>query len=126
MDMLGKILLVDDEADFLESLRSILVSEGYEVVCAGTGTKAMHMVREERPDLVLTDILMPDLSGLQLARNIRQVEGEDFPIITMTGYPPTDDLTIAGREQGLFNIALTKPVQIPDLLSAVNLCLENR
>ncbi len=86
----------------------------------------MHMVREERPDLVLTDILMPDVSGLQLARSIRQVEGARLPIITLTGYPSTDELTVQGREQGLFNMALTKPLQIPDLLSAVNLCLENR
>lgn len=126
MEMLGKILIVDDEEDFLASMKSILVSAGYDVVCAGTGTRALHMIEEEKPDLVLTDIVMPDVSGLQLAQSIRQTKGGNIPIISITGYPFRDEIQLASDEPRLIDISLTKPLQVADLLSALTICLESR
>ena len=124
--MLGKILVVDDEEDFLTTMSAVLISAGYEVVCAATGTRALHLLEDERPDLVLTDIVMPDVSGLQLAQSIRQTKCGDIPIITITGYPFRDELPGSLDAQKLVDISLTKPLQVSDLLSALTLCLDSR
>ncbi|RZA11022.1 MAG: response regulator [Proteobacteria bacterium] len=121
---LAKILLVDDEADFLASIQSILEDEGYDVITAENGTRALHLVEEQKPDLVLTDIVMPDVSGLQLAQSIRQSSSKLIPIISMTGYPFQDELGPNGLR--LVDIYLTKPLQVSDLLTALALCLEGR
>ncbi|RZA12700.1 MAG: response regulator [Proteobacteria bacterium] len=126
MQMLGKILIVDDEEDFLSSMKIILVNAGYDVVCAGTGMRALTLVEEEKPDLILTDIVMPDLSGLQLAQSIRQTKGRHIPIISITGYPFRDEIPLSSDDQRLIDISLTKPLQIADLLSALTICLESR
>jgi CheY-like chemotaxis protein len=116
--------VVDDEVDFLKSMQSILSDEGYEVIVAENGTRALHLVEEEKPDLVLTDIVMPDVSGLQLARSIRQSSSGAIPIISITGYPFRDDISAAGPR--LVDLYLTKPLQVSDLLTALNICLDSR
>lgn len=121
---LAKILVVDDEVDFLKSMQSILSDEGYEVIVAENGTRALHLVEEQKPDLVLTDIVMPDVSGLQLARSIRQSSSKAIPIISITGYPFRDDISAAGPR--LVDLYLTKPLQVSDLLTALNICLDSR
>lgn len=121
---LAKILVVDDEVNFLNSMQAILMDEGYEVIVAENGMRALHLVEEQRPDLVLTDIVMPDISGLQLARSIRQSSNKLIPIITLTGYPFRDDIAAPGPR--LVDLYLTKPLQVSDLLIALNLCLDSR
>ncbi|MBC7659997.1 MAG: response regulator [Chitinophagaceae bacterium] len=121
---MAKILLVDDQPDFLFSMQSILMDEGYEVITAESGMHALSLVEIERPDLVLTDIVMPDVSGLQLARILRaNSANKRIPIISMTGYPFQDD--IAAADTRLVDFYLTKPVQISDLLIAMTMCLES-
>ncbi|MBC7530429.1 MAG: response regulator [Oligoflexus sp.] len=124
MANLTKILVVEDEVDFLMTMQAILIDEGYEVIVAENGTRALHLVEEQRPDLVLTDIVMPDISGLQLARSIRQSSNKLIPIISITGYPFRDD--IAAAEPCLVDLYLTKPIQVSDLLTALNICLDGR
>ncbi|MBN1824539.1 MAG: response regulator [Endomicrobiales bacterium] len=68
---LGKILIVDDDKDTVIMLRDLLESEGYEVITAYTGARALERVREERPDLVLLDIMMPGLDGFSVCREIK-------------------------------------------------------
>lgn len=124
MGKLTKILIVEDEVDFLRSVEAILIDEGYEVIVAENGTRALHLVEEQRPDLVLTDIVMPDVSGLQLARSIRQSSNKLIPIISITGYPFRDDIAAAGPR--LVDLYLTKPIQVSDLLTALKICLDSR
>lgn len=124
MSNLAKILVVDDEEDFLKSMQNILADEGYEVIVAQNGMRALHLVEEQRPDLVLTDIIMPDVSGLQLARSIRQGSSKLIPIISITGYPFRDDIAASGPR--LVDLYLTKPLQVSDLLTALNICLDSR
>jgi CheY-like chemotaxis protein len=121
---LAKILVVDDEVDFLKSMQSILSDEGYDVIIAENGTRALHLVEEQKPDLVLTDIVMPDVSGLQLAQSIRQSSSKAIPIISITGYPFRDDISASGPR--LVDLYLTKPLQVSDLLTALNICLDSR
>ncbi|PKN29207.1 MAG: DNA-binding response regulator, partial [Deltaproteobacteria bacterium HGW-Deltaproteobacteria-21] len=61
-----KILVVDDEEDLLELLRYDLTREGFEVICASTGEQALVMARSEIPDLILLDLMLPGLDGLQV------------------------------------------------------------
>lgn len=107
-------------------MKAVLMSVGYEVLCAETSVRALQLVEAERPDLVLTDIVMPDVSGLELAESIRQRKGAQIPIISITGYPFRNDIHQVPDHRQLVDMSLTKPVQIPDLLLALALCLENR
>ncbi len=117
-----KILVVDDELDFLHSMQSILEIEGYEVLTAGNGNEALQLLEKQKPDLVLTDLVMPDISGLQLAKSIREMT--DIPIISMTGYPFKND--IARENHRPVDLYLTKPLHISDLLTALSICLDRR
>lgn len=117
-----KVLVVDDERDFLSSMQSVLEVEGYSVLTAENGNDALQILDEQKPDLVLTDLVMPDLSGMQLAKRIR--ERVDIPIISMTGYAFKDDISHGNNK--LVDLYLTKPLQITDLLAALTICLDRR
>ena len=78
----AKILVVDDEPQIRRVLRTTLTSQGYTVVEAREGDEALEQVRSERPDLILLDVNMPGISGLQTCREIRS--SSDIPIIMLT------------------------------------------
>ncbi len=67
----GKILLVDDEQDAVKMLKDLLENEGYECITAYTGKRAIERVNEEKPDLVILDIMMPDMDGLSVCKDIK-------------------------------------------------------
>jgi two-component system nitrogen regulation response regulator NtrX len=81
--MLDKILVVDDETSCRDSLRRLLEVWGYNVVSAGTGEKAMEMVHEHHPEAILTDLVMPGMSGIELVEKLRYEY--PVPIIVMSG-----------------------------------------
>ena len=82
----GKILLVEDEADVAEMIRYNLGKEGYEVRVAGTGTDALRQVKEARPDVILLDIMVPQLNGWEICRRLKQDrETQAIPVIMVTG-----------------------------------------
>ena len=81
--MLDKILVVDDETSCRDSLRRLLEVWGYNVVSAGTGEKAMEMVHEHHPEAILTDLVMPGISGIELVQKLRYEY--PVPIIVMSG-----------------------------------------
>src|SRR5271169_1320217 len=78
----AKILIVDDEPQIRRVLRTTLTSQGYTVAEARTGEEALELVRTERPDLILLDVNMPGMSGLETCREIRS--SSDTPIIMLT------------------------------------------
>ena len=78
----GHILVVDDEPQIRRVMRTTLVAEGYEVSDARTGADALELIRSEKYDLVLLDVNMPGISGLETCREIRT--GSDLPIIMVT------------------------------------------
>ena len=78
----GKILIVDDEPQIRRVLRTTLTSQGYTVVEARSGEEAFELVREDRPDLILLDVNLPGISGLETCREIRS--SSDIPIIMLT------------------------------------------
>ena len=85
MDTKGKVLVVDDDRAIVKLLESILSKEGYEVVTAEDGLKAMDQVKTHRPQLIVLDIMMPELNGYDVCRNLKfDSPYKDIPILLIT------------------------------------------
>src|SRR5207245_5485829 len=82
----AKILVVDDEPSILKLLKEALTQWGYLVECVGTGAEALEAVRTELYDAAITDIRMPEMSGLDLLREIKRHD-ESIEVVVMTCYP---------------------------------------
>ncbi|MCL6611564.1 MAG: response regulator, partial [Peptococcaceae bacterium] len=87
-----KILVVDDEAVVQKLITHYLSREGFQVITAGTGYTAMEIIRRERPDLIILDILLPELDGLEICREIRSET--DVPVIFLTSKSETMDVAL--------------------------------
>jgi DNA-binding response OmpR family regulator len=88
-----KILVVDDEKNILKLYKAELEDEGYEVVMANSGKEAIELFRTENPDLVTLDIMMPDMDGIQVLRQLKQ-ERPQVPVIMLTAYDYRDDFSV--------------------------------
>jgi len=96
----GRILVVDDEEDLLELVRYNLSKEGYEVECVGTGEDALKAARRQPPDLVVLDLMLPALDGLEVCRRLKgDAKTRQVPIIMLTAKGEETDM-IAGLERG--------------------------
>jgi DNA-binding response OmpR family regulator len=71
-----RVLVVDDEPDAVELLQEFLTSKGYEVITASEGEEALRKVKSERPHLILLDVRMPKMNGLEVLRQVRQIDKE--------------------------------------------------
>lgn len=118
--MAKKILVVDDEAAQLRLADQVLTSNGYEVLKASSGQEAVRIVYERKPDLVLLDVMMPEIDGWQTCRLIRGVS--DMPIIMFTGKRNSEDDIVRGLECGADEY-LSKPVGNRELLARVKAVL---
>ena len=115
-----RILLVDDERPFLEILEKDLVAEGYDVNTAADGSTGIQAAMENQPDLVILDIMMPGMDGLEVCRKLR-VECPDLMILFLTAKSPEEDM-LKGFETGADDY-LTKPVNLAELLARVKALL---
>ena len=118
--MSKKILVVDDEPAQLRLLDQVLTANGYGVIRANSGQEAMRIVFERRPDLVLLDVMMPEIDGWQTCRLIREVS--DVPVIMLTGKRNSEDDIVRGLECGADEY-LVKPVGNRELLARVRAAL---
>ncbi len=112
----GQILVVDDEEDILELVRYNLTTEGYEVKTAGTGEEALRMVKSGRADLMVLDLMLPGINGLDVAKQIKsnpRIAG--IPIIMLTAKGEESDV-VTGLELGADDY-ITKPFS-PKILNA--------
>ena len=119
----GKILVVDDEDIVRTSCSRTLVPEGYDVRLAKNGVEGLRMAAEERFDLVLTDLKMPDMDGIDVLRNIKEKWPETHVII-VTGYQ-TVDTAVKAIKLGANNY-IEKPFTPDALLSAVTEALAGK
>jgi two-component system, OmpR family, response regulator len=122
--MKGTILIVDDEAAFLEFMSSVLNIAGYEVVTANDGATALVIAREVRLDAIITDMVMPDMSGAELVTRLR-IGGSDAPIIAMTGHPEGDGYIAQVAQTTRSDFVLYKPFTASEICMAVELVMKN-
>ena len=121
-----KVLVIDDDAIVRASIVHILEDGGYEVLIAEDGVRGMAMFRSEQPDLVITDILMPEQEGIQTITEIRSAK-PDAKIIAISGsgrFGKLDFLKIA-QALGAMD-AIPKPFDPDELLTVVKNCLAGR
>jgi len=104
-----RVLIADDNAANLRIMRTRLVADGYDVVTAGDGKEALTVARDAEPDLILLDIMMPKIDGIEVCRRLKKEHGASFvPIILVTAMTDPKDI-VAGLEAGADEY-LTKPV----------------
>jgi DNA-binding response OmpR family regulator len=118
--MAKKILVVDDEAAQLRLTEQVLVGKGYEVIKAGSGQEAVRLFYERKPDLVLLDVMMPEIDGWQTCRLLREVS--DVPVIMLTGKRCAEDDIVRGLDCGADEY-LVKPVGNRELSARVRAAL---
>ena len=119
MGQRSKILVVDDDGHIASSLRRALVYEGYEVQTAADGVEGLARAREAPPDLVILDVMMPGLDGVEVCRRLRA--GGDVPILMLTARDGTSD-RVRGLDSGADDY-LAKPFAYDELMARVRALL---
>jgi CheY-like chemotaxis protein len=120
---MSKILIVDDDPDFVEATRIVLEDAGYETLSATNGDESLRMVRAEKPDLIVLDVIMSSiLDGLNVSQQLQDdPEHKDIPIIMVTSIANTDYAALFPTDEYVhIDAFLTKPVLPDRLLQEVN------
>lgn len=112
-----RILVVDDELDIAEAVRAVLEAEGYQVEIAADGSQCLQMLRRQKPDLLLLDVMMPVIDGFGVLDEMRS-ENLRVPVVMMSAIRPDGRLAEYGVE-----VFLKKPFQLETLLEAVDSAL---
>ncbi|HEX9916141.1 MAG TPA: GAF domain-containing protein [candidate division Zixibacteria bacterium] len=118
-----KILVIDDETRMCQSLESLLANDGYHVIVADAGNKGIDCIRENQLDLVISDIKLPDVDGIEILR-VAKTKDENLPVILMTGYASLET-AIEAVEQGAYDY-LMKPIEFSHLQLVIKRGLEKR
>jgi two-component system, OmpR family, alkaline phosphatase synthesis response regulator PhoP len=114
----GRVLVVEDERDVAELIRYNLAREGYEVIVATNGAEALRHARESHPDIVLLDIMVPQLNGWEVCRRLKQdAETRGIPVIMVTGRVEEGD-KVLGFEMGADDY-VTKPFSPRELVARI-------
>jgi len=117
---MARILVAEDEPDMAMGLRDNLQFEGYEVIVAGDGEQAITKAKEERPDLILLDVMMPKRDGLEVCTAIRDA-GFTVPILMLTAKSQEIDI-VRGLEAGADDY-ITKPFSVREMLARIKAAL---
>src|SRR5436190_12898072 len=117
-----KILLVDDEPDIVEFLGYNLKKEGYEVLSASNGKDAVEIAKKEMPQLIVLDVMMPDMDGIETCREIREQKNLQDVLIAFLTARSEDYTQIAGFEVGADDY-ITKPIKPRVFISRIKALL---
>ena len=124
----AKILIVDDDIDFVESTKTILESKPYEVIVAHEGEEGLKKAREENPDLILLDVIMPVKDGFTAAEQLKKdPQLKKIPVIMLTGFSSKRQESSIPVSRGFALEAedyLEKPVSPEKLFAAIEKCLK--
>jgi len=113
----ARILIIEDQLELARGLEINLSREGYEVLCATTGEQGLLIAERERPDLVLLDLMLPGMGGLDVCRELRG-RGNAVPVIMLTAKSTIPD-RVVGLELGADDY-VTKPFSLPELLARIH------
>jgi len=118
MDKKNKILLVDDEKDLSEIVKFRLESQGYDVICAYDGQEALDKARDEKPDLIIMDLMLPKLDGYKVCRMLKfDKKYNKIPVIIFTARSQESDKE-AGKDVGA-DAYITKPFEPEALIAEI-------
>lgn len=126
---MGKILIVDDDPDFVETTRLVLESVGHEVISAADGDEGLRMVAAERPDLVILDIIMKTvLDGLYMSQQMaNDPEKQHIPILMVTSIANTDYAALFPTDEYIhINGFISKPISPTNLIERTAVLLSKR
>ena len=118
--MTKKILTIDDDPAFLNLVEQVLTQKGYEVLKASSGREGLRLIFDQRPDLVLLDVMIPGVDGWQVCSRIREIS--DIPIIMITGRHKSEEDIVRGLDYGADDY-LTKPLGSRELVARVRAAL---
>ena len=120
------ILIVDDERDVLLVLEKGLTAEGYSVITASSGNDAISLAKSRHPDLIILDVLMPDMEGPEVKRKLKEdPETKDIPLIFLTGMFPKQEDGQEGRIVAGY-VLFEKPYDILELVFAIEQLLREK
>jgi DNA-binding response OmpR family regulator len=115
-----RILCIEDEAAMIEMTRLVLEQEGFEVLGAIGGTQGLEIVKRERPDLVLLDLMMPDVGGWEVYRQMKTDETlAKIPVIIITAKAQSID-KVLGLQVAKVDDYITKPFGLEELLTSID------
>ena len=117
-----KILIVDDEKDIVETIRFVLEAKGYSCITAFDGEKGLKKAKDNNPDLIILDVMMPNINGFKICRLLKfDAKYKNIPILMLTARSQQEDKMI-GEETGA-DLYMTKPFDIEELVkNAESLC----
>lgn len=120
--MKRKVLVVDDEADMVDLLRDPLLREGFDVLSANAGREALDVVRTQSPDIVLLDLMLPDVDGLEVCRQMKwDPATAQIPVLMLTGKADEADVVLGlgiGAED-----YVTKPFSLKELIARIKVIM---
>ena len=122
MSVQPRVLVVDDDASIAAALRRALLYEGYAVTVAGDGVTALQRAQTDSPDLVILDLMLPGIDGIEVCRRIRA--DDDVPVLMLTALDATDD-RVLGLDSGADDY-LVKPFAYQELLARVRALLRRK
>ncbi len=115
----NRILIADDEPYVTRVLKLVLLKEGYEVICVNNGKQALDSYRETRPDIIVTDVKMPHMTGRELVETIRGTDGDsEIPVVVMTSTLESENRNWVSGVGGVS--FLGKPVSPRELVRIIN------
>ena len=117
------VLVVDDERVIADTLSMILSKSGFSTMTAYDGANAVGLARNHRPDLLISDVMMPGMTGIELAITVTETVPE-CKILLFSGQAATVDLLEQARHAGYNFTTLTKPVHPTDMLKRISECLD--
>jgi DNA-binding response OmpR family regulator len=113
-----RILIADDEVDFLEILQKKLEAEKYEVIAANNGEEALTKARKDKPDLVISDVEMPKMDGCALLTALSKEYGDDIPVILLTSHTKFEEIK-KGMDLGAMSY-VPKPFKAEVLIGVIH------
>lgn len=118
-----KILVVDDEQDILDLFRDLFIKENYQVQCTLSGKSALEIIDKERPDVVLLDIKMPEMDGIQALEEIKKKD-PSIETVMLTGYGYDDRLINESIQKGASGY-ISKNLPLQQIINTFNTLLKS-
>jgi DNA-binding response OmpR family regulator len=121
-----RVICVEDEAEMIDLIRLILSRKGFEVIGANGGKQGLEMIREQKPDLVLLDLMMPDMDGWEVYQQVKADEAtRDIPVIVVTAKAQSID-KVLGLHIAKVDDYISKPFSPQELLDSVEQVLTKK